>query len=134
MTMGHAPIGIYTIPHWDIHFFLAPKDLVESVGAGPCGEGGDCAWYKKCGVPPVRGNTTFAPGPFLGSLELGAFAAGQGMHMVDFRAPEFAPLRNETPAGPFNMSWIYGTCQGDIWFWVSIAALGSHAMHACYAD
>jgi hypothetical protein len=77
------------------------------VGKGYCGDGADCAWYKKCSVPPMRGSLKLAPELYLPSQQLGGLGARQGMHMVDVSSPELGVMQGKPPV-TFNTSWILG--------------------------
>lgn len=41
---GHAPLGIYTEPHFDFHFYTVPPEAVASITPGPCNGVSPLAW------------------------------------------------------------------------------------------
>lgn len=93
---GHPPPGIYTVPHFDFHFYMLPDEEVERISGGPLGD---------------------APLPFLGLADYEVpdeqFPPGyvheqhrfiveeMGEHLLDGTAPEFQ-------GEPFTHTYVYG--------------------------
>jgi hypothetical protein len=97
----HAP---YATPHFDFHFYLGDRGLVESIRPGRCGEMVDCSDFKR-GSQPV-------PGKYLpaGYIDVGAVAPRMGNHLLDSQSPE---LKDSLP---FTSTFIYGAFDGKVIF------------------
>ncbi|MBC5775223.1 hypothetical protein H8S95_14180 [Pontibacter sp. KCTC 32443] len=93
--MGHEPEGVYTLPHFDFHFFLQTEGQIMQIEGGPDPE----AWSLAGTVFPAF--YTFGPEPLA--------VPHMGVHWVDFRSPEFSP------AG-FSRTFIYGSDQDKVTF------------------
>ena len=101
--MGHDPAGVYTVPHFDFHFFKITEAQVRQIGAGI-----DEGAYKLVdrGVfPPIY---TFGPEPFA--------VPNMGVHWVDVTSPEFSP------AG-FGKTFIYGSLGERVHFFEPMITL-----------
>jgi hypothetical protein len=104
----HAPYGR---PHFDFHFYLAERSLVESIGPGRCGEMVDCQEFKRASRPvPAR----YVPA---GYIDVGAVAPRMGNHLLDSRSPE---LKDSLP---FTSTFIFGAYQGEVTFWEPMITL-----------
>ena len=88
---GHPPPGIYTVPHFDVHFFFVTEETRESIEGRPATTFPDEA-YVPTGYVPDSLNTP-----------------DMGMHYVNLQAPEFN-------GQPFTHTFIYGAYQGEISF------------------
>lgn len=88
---GHPPPGIYTVPHFDAHFYFVSKQTRQAVEPGPAqvfpGE-----QYVPEGYVPDSVNTP-----------------GMGMHYLNMKAPEFN-------GEPFTHTLIYGFYEGEHMF------------------
>lgn len=89
--VGHAPPGIYTVPHFDFHFYMVAESTVESIPRG-------LAAYD---VPDEQ----FPPGYTFEDLRL--IVPEMGEHLLDATAPEFGD-------GDFTHTYVYGTYDSDI--------------------
>ncbi len=91
--VGHPPPGVYTVPHFDVHFYT----ITEAVRAGivPNAPAGKVLPAKRL-LPP---NAMLAPG----------FVPGMGMHVIGKSQPEFN-------GGKFTVSPIIGYWNGDLAF------------------
>jgi len=91
--VGHAPPGIYTIPHFDFHFYMVEEDLVEGIGPGP-----GIATYE---VPDRQIPERYVfENPRLIVPEMGE-------HLLDETAPEFGD-------GEFTHTYVYGAYDPSI--------------------
>ncbi|WP_137285960.1 hypothetical protein [Halorussus salinisoli] len=84
--VGHAPPGVYTVPHFDFHFYTVEESTVESIPFG-------LAAYD---VPDEQ----FPPGYRLEDPRL--IVPEMGEHLLDGTAPEFGD-------GEFTHTYVYGT-------------------------
>lgn len=94
--MGHEPAGVYTIPHFDFHFYLQTQGQIMNI------EGGiDAGAYiiEKKGIFPSF--YTYGPVPFA--------VPHMGLHWSDIRSPEFGPEG-------FSRTFIYGSHQDRVTF------------------
>lgn len=85
---GHPPPEIYTVPHFDAHFYFVSKQTREAVEPGPAHVFPD-EQYVPEGYVPDSVNTP-----------------GMGMHYVNMEAPEFN-------GEPFTHTLIYGFYEGE---------------------
>jgi hypothetical protein len=88
---GHPPPGIYTVPHFDVHFFFVTEETRENIPGGPATRFPD-EQYLPTGYAPDSVNTP-----------------DMGMHYVNLQAPEFN-------GQPFTHTFIYGAYRGEITF------------------
>jgi hypothetical protein len=90
---GHEPVGIYSVEHFDVHFFTIPSSVRETI------------------LSPV--DPRLAKFPAAGLLPGTYVPAGpvptMGMHWADSTAFEFK-------GQPFSATLIYGSLDGDIVF------------------
>lgn len=91
--MGHAPPGIYTVPHFDFHFYMVEEDLVEGIGPGP-----SIAAYEVPGRQIPEGYVFETPRLVVPEM---------GEHLLDETAPEFGD-------GEFTHTYVYGAYDPDI--------------------
>ncbi|MEN8143764.1 MAG: hypothetical protein ABFS14_02330 [Gemmatimonadota bacterium] len=102
---GHIPPGIYDVPHFDMHFYIAPIEDVFAIEPGPCGpEFVRCDQFE-VGSKPVPPNY-LAPD----YQDVGAVAPAMGNHLVDLTSPEFQ-------GEPFTRTWIYGIYDGKVTYY-----------------
>lgn len=93
--MGHEPEGVYTLPHFDFHFYMQTEGQIMQIDGGPDPE----AWELAGTVfPPFY---VFGPEPFA--------VPHMGVHWSDVRSPEFSP------AG-FSKTFIYGSYRDKVTF------------------
>ncbi|MEU9984554.1 hypothetical protein [Streptomyces sp. NPDC050856] len=100
---GHSPHGRYDVPHFDAHFYLAPRRVREGIRLGSCALLIDCRQLPAASAPvPAahlpRGYPASTPETAEGAM---------GMHL-DSRPPDVGPLSGHT--------LIYGAHQGRIIF------------------
>ena len=89
---GHVPDHVYTIPHFDFHFYMTKQDDVMAIPAGP---------------DPVVADSRFVPKDYIspGNESIPAM----GVHWVDATSGEF---NGKT----FDQTFIWGFSRGQILF------------------
>lgn len=112
---GHEPEGVYTAPHFDVHFYTMDLATRNTIDPGPCGIIVDCEDYQR-GIQPV-------PPPYLPQdyTDLGEVEVAMGNHLIDLTGPEFN-------GQPFVHTFIYGSYEGKITFYepmITVAYLQS---------
>jgi hypothetical protein len=108
---GHAPPGIYDVPHFDVHFYMVPIADVLAIGAGPCGpDFADCHDFATAKMPLPAGlmHPDFS--------DVDAVAPAMGNHLIDLSGREFQ-------GEPFTRSWIYGMYGGRVTFYEEMVSL-----------
>lgn len=100
---GHAPSGVYDLPHFDFHFYIQDLEEVLDIKPGSC-SGVDCEDYAKA-VKPV-------PAPYnpAGYIDVGSVVPYMGNHLIDPASAEFNGQR-------FTRTFIYGAYDGEITFY-----------------
>lgn len=99
---GHPPPEIYTVPHFDFHFYTMAEEAVEAIPGGP-------ATYD---IPEAEIPTDYIRLPAIDSDEDGqpdtpAVEEDMGEHLGDPTAPEFQE------GGEFTHTMIYGAYDQD---------------------
>lgn len=103
--VGHGPLGVYDLSHFDFHFFMQSRDEVHAIRPGPCGVVIDCEDFERAIVPvPSR----YQPEDY---VDVQAAVADMGNHLID---PSFPELGD--PPQKFTKSLIYGAYEGHITF------------------
>jgi hypothetical protein len=108
---GHAPPGVYDVPHFDVHFYLTPIAEPFAIPAGPCGpELVDCDAFATAKQPVPAGlmHADFT--------DVDAVAPAMGNHLIDLSGREFQ-------GQPFTRSWIYGAYGGRVTFYEEMVSL-----------
>lgn len=103
---GHAPEGIYSIPHFDFHYYLTPVSILDEVEAGSC-EGVEvpvtCETYE-------RGTEQLPPEQVPpGYTDVGEVVPRAWNHLINPNALEFNGIR-------FGHTFIWGVFDGRIIF------------------
>lgn len=107
---GHPPPAVYTVPHFDFHFYTISNRKRKSIVA-PAAE-------EMCGNPaqPLSCELFDIATKPLPDEQLppdyfspGAVEPGMGNHLLDMFTPELN-------GGTFTQTWIYGTWNGKISF------------------
>ena len=102
---GHIPPGVYDLPHFDVHFQMAPIAEIFAIEAGPCGpEFVRCDQFK-IGKKPMPSNYMHAD-----YRDVDAVVPAMGNHLIDLTGPEFNKQR-------FTRSWIFGIYDGKVIFY-----------------
>lgn len=106
---GHEPEHVYTLPHFDFHFFLTSPAERDAIMPS------DPAWATKAASFPPAGviPAAYAAGSTLGGLTPAAAVPMMGLHWLDVKSPELQPLPNNKP---FTATFIYGSWDGKINF------------------
>jgi hypothetical protein len=90
---GHPPVGVYTQPHFDFHFYMAPQSEVMNIPAPPALD-----------MTPM--DTKYLPANYITDS---VAIPMMGVHWVDITSPEFN-------GGQFTQTFIYGTYKGNVTF------------------
>ena len=108
---AHGHIPPYNRSHFDFHFHTGPKERIDAIKPGRCGELADCEDFKRASRPvPAR----YLPG---GYIDVGAVVPRMGNHLLDSRSPE---LKDSLP---FTSTFIYGAWEGELIFWEPMITL-----------
>lgn len=101
---GHSPNHVYTVRHFDFHFYT--QDVIERnfIRVGPCGLLVDCDDFKK-GMQPLPAGYVHPD-----YMSVGAVESRMGDHMIDRTAPEWN-------GGQFIETWMFGKYEGKLTFW-----------------
>ncbi|GAC1381931.1 MAG: DUF5602 domain-containing protein [Hymenobacter sp.] len=101
--MGHEPVGIYNVPHFDMHFYMVPMSEVMSIppyAQNPAG-------FDKTPAP------AYLPA---GYVKNPGGVPAMGAHWTDVASPEFH-------GQPFTETFVYGSYNGHVTFWEPMVAL-----------
>lgn len=102
---GHAPLHIYGLPHFDVHYVMEPIEKIFALMPGPCGEEFiRCDQFERA-VRPVPSNYVHPD-----FQNVGAAVPAMGNHLVDLTGHEFH-------GSAFDRTWIFGSYDGRIIFW-----------------
>jgi hypothetical protein len=97
--MGHMPPAppVWAAPHYDFHFYLMPREVVQQIRPGPCAELIDCDDFVRAQKP--------VPAQYLHAdhLDVGAAVNAMGNHLIDSKSPELAQ-----GGPPFTHTFIFG--------------------------
>jgi hypothetical protein len=107
---GHEPEHVYTLPHFDFHFFLTTPAERDAIMPG------DPAWAAKAASFPAAEfiPKDYAAASTLANMEPGAAAVPMmGMHWLDVKSPELQPPPN---GKTFTTTFIYGSWNGKVNF------------------
>ncbi|HEX8745885.1 MAG TPA: DUF5602 domain-containing protein [Pyrinomonadaceae bacterium] len=101
--MGHPPANIYTVPHFDIHFYTISVEEQERITA----QGEDLArCYKKPGDEYVPAGYILPPDTAVPRM---------GAHWID-------PSSSELKGQPFTRTFLYGNYDGKLIFFEPMIA------------
>jgi hypothetical protein len=92
---GHAPPGIYGVPHFDFHFYFIEEEVVEGITGGPLPDFLPFIGLADYEVPDEE----FLPGYMFEEHRL--IVKEMGEHLLDGTAPEFN-------GGEFTHTNVYG--------------------------
>lgn len=102
--MGHPPPEVYTLPHFDVHFYIQDYAEVRAMEAGPCPGLMTCDDFERATVPVPD---AYRPQDY---IDVGAVEVMMGNHLIDPTGPEY---NGET----FTHTFIYGAYDGAITFY-----------------
>jgi hypothetical protein len=108
---GHPPAGVYTLPHFDFHFYIQDFDEVEGIRPGPC-SGLNCEDFTKA-MKPVP--ALYTP---QGYINVGSVVPVMGNHLIDPTSPEFSGKK-------FTRTFLYGAYDGKLTFLEPMITLDS---------
>jgi hypothetical protein len=116
----HPAPAVWSAPHFDFHFYLVDRALVDGIRPGACSEMIDCDDFRRASLPlPARHQPE-------GYVDVGAAVPAMGNHLVDSRDPELAD-----PTLGFSGTFIYGTYDARLIF---LEPMISHAFLASRPD
>jgi hypothetical protein len=106
---GHVPPGVYTVPHFDFHFYMVPRSARDAIDpANPQFAAQASNLPTGDLVPPFY----VVPGP-----PAAVAVPRMGVHWSDVRSPELqALLGNPSGYQPFTKTFIYGSWDGSFTF------------------
>ncbi len=107
---GHEPEHVYTLPHFDFHFYQITSAERESIVPN------NPAWPTKAAHFPTAEYvpTGYVAGSTLGNVSPAAASVPfMGMHWLDTSSPE---LQGPQHGKPFTTTFIYGTWDGRFTF------------------
>lgn len=101
---GHPPAGVYSAPHFDVHFYMVPIAEVAAIDEGFCEQTlVRCDIYDRAMTEvPAQ----YVPEPY---ISVGSVVPGMGNHLINPTGPEFN-------GAPFTRTWIVGAYDGRITF------------------
>jgi hypothetical protein len=104
---GHSPPAPppWAVPHFDFHFYIAPREAVKALRTGACGEMIDCGDFRKA-TRPVPARLVHRD-----HVDVGAAVPDMGNHLIDSKSPDLQPN-----GPPFSHTFIYGAYDGRITF------------------
>jgi hypothetical protein len=112
--VGHEPAGVYTLPHFDFHFYTVPVSVRDGIMPS------DPQYAAKAASYPA---SEFRPPFYIDAATAGnapAAAAAvpmMGLHWLDVRSPELQALAGHPEnAKPFTKTFIYGSWDGQFIF------------------
>lgn len=121
---GHEPASVYTLPHFDFHFYtVAHEELAGIVPENP-------AYAREADNLPTG---SFVPEHYValappGEAPSAAAVPKMGVHWLDVRSPELqAMLGNPQGHQPFTRTFIYGSWNGEFTFYEPMITL-AHLM------
>lgn len=112
---GHEPAGVYTLPHFDFHFYTVPVEVRNSIVPS------DPQYFQKAANLPAQ-NEWYPfhvdAGTLAGGVPQGAVTVPlMGVHWLDVRSPELQQLAGNPGAWqPFTKTFIYGSWNGQFIF------------------
>ncbi len=124
--VGHIPPGVWTLPHFDFHFYFMDIDKRDDMEVGYCEDAApgtviSCEAFEK-GMEPLPADEQ-PPG----YINPGAVEAGMGAHMIDPTSPEFG-------GATFTRTFLYGAWEGSLIFMepmITVADLQAKADEHC---
>jgi hypothetical protein len=112
---GHEPDSVYTVPHFDFHFYTVPVEVRNSIVPSAPGYAQMAAnkpaqqyWY------PFHVDASTLAG---GAPDSAVTVPLMGIHWLDVRTPEIQKLAGNPDAWkPFTKTFIYGSWNGQFIF------------------
>jgi hypothetical protein len=103
---GHDPAGVYDVPHFDFHFYIVERNMIDGIRSGPCAYFMNCDDYKRA-LLPVSAKYVVPD-----HINVNAAVAQMGNHLMDSKSPELS-----TPPKKFTHTWIFGAYDAHIIFY-----------------
>jgi len=110
---GHPPPP-WSVPHFDIHFYMVDQGQIDAIRVGGCEIFIDCADRERA-LKPVAAKYVHPD-----HVSVGAAVGKMGNHLIDSKTPEFA---KENPK-PFTHTGIFGAYDGQIIFYEPMVTRG----------
>lgn len=113
---GHPPPHVYTVPHFDFHFYTMSRDDREAIEPPSAMDMCNDNVYEIPAVPLDCNQLDKAMAPLPADQQppahttVGAVEPAMGNHMVDLSSPEFN-------GGDFTHTFIFGSWDGELTFW-----------------
>jgi hypothetical protein len=101
---GHIPVGVYNVPHFDVHFYMVPNSQRTAIRPGPCPVLVNCDDHALGKLLPAA--KYLAPD----FADVDAVEPGMGNHLIDPTGPEFN-------GQAFTHTWIYGVWNHNVTFY-----------------
>lgn len=101
---GHIPVGVYNVPHFDVHFYTNPDAERTAIRPGPCPVLVNCDDYELGKRLP---DAKYLAPDF---ADVDAVEPGMGNHLIDPTGPEFN-------GEPFTHTWVYGVWDREVTFY-----------------
>lgn len=120
---GHDPTEIWDVPHFDLHFYIADKDVIAGIRVGPC------RYFIHCDDRETARLAVPAKYVAEDHIDVDAAVSMMGSHLIDKHSPEFGD-----PPKPFTHTWILGAYNRQIIFYepmITIAYLRSRP-NSCF--
>lgn len=115
---GHPPVGVYTVPHFDFHFYTVGLDDINSISPANPNFFAQAASFPSAAYVPTNYVPLVPPGVPPGAVAV----PHMGLHWFNVTSPEFN-------GSPFTSTFIYGSWNGRFIFdepMVTLAYLLSH--------
>jgi hypothetical protein len=110
---GHAPPGVYDLPHFDFHFYWMPHAEVQAITRDDPNFDAKANNLPGEGYIPPYYDVPAPPGMTPAMLA----EPGMGLHWDDMRSPQLQRLLgNDDAFQPFTKTLIYGTWDGVMTF------------------
>jgi hypothetical protein len=111
---GHVPPNVYDLPHFDMHFYMVPRDEIDAIRVGGCDLFIHCEDREKALVP--------VPAKYIhpDHISVGATVSMMGNHLLNSKTPE---LLNPPHKRKFTHTWIFGSYEGRITFYEAMMTL-----------
>lgn len=107
---GHLPLGVYSVAHYDMHFYLVESEEVMAVTPGNCSGLSEEAFTLATKPIPAACFPSNGTGTY---VNMGAVVPMMGNHLLDAMAPELQAASVGEPIG-FDYTLIYGAYNGSI--------------------
>ncbi len=109
---GHPP-AVWSVPHFDFHFYMASRNEVALIRIGAC------KFFINCN--DFRTATTDVPAKYVapGHVNVKVAVGKMGNHMIDVTTPELA----KPPKRGFTHTWVYGSYNGQVTFYEPMITL-----------